>query len=68
MTDDILKQIDLFLKNPEFNLENISTLPTAAKYLGMWVIAVDKYAKMYRYDIKYKLSKLLLFTYKIYIL
>lgn len=51
MTDDVLTQIDLFLKNPEFNLEKISTLSSAAKYLGKWVIAIDKYAKMYRYDI-----------------
>lgn len=48
ITDHILKQIDFFTKNPEFDLEKIGTKSIAAKYLGMWVNAIEKYAKMYR--------------------
>lgn len=48
ITDNVLKQIDLYVKNPEFDLEKIGSRSIAAKYLGMWVIAIEKYAKMYR--------------------
>lgn len=48
ITDDVFKQIELFLKNPEFELEKIGTQSIAAKCLAMWVIAVEKYAKMSR--------------------
>jgi hypothetical protein len=29
-------------------VEKIGTQSKCAKYLGMWVIAIEKYAKMYR--------------------
>lgn len=48
VTDNVLKQLDVFIKNPEFELEQIGLQSTAAKYLGMWVVAIEKYAKMYR--------------------
>lgn len=40
--------MDFYIKNPEFDLEKIGTKSIAAKHLGMWVIAIEKYAKMYR--------------------
>ncbi|XP_008181522.3 dynein heavy chain 2, axonemal [Acyrthosiphon pisum] len=48
VTDNVLKQLDVFIKNPEFELEKIGLQSTAAKSLGMWVVAIEKYAKMYR--------------------
>jgi len=36
------------MKNPEFELEKIGLQSTAAKSLGMWVVAIEKYVKMYR--------------------
>jgi len=48
ITDNVLKQLDVFIKNPEFELEKIALQSTAAKTLGMWAVAIDKYAKMYR--------------------
>lgn len=48
VTDNVIKKIDLFIKNPEFELEKIGLQSTAAKYLGMWVVAIEKYAKMYK--------------------
>lgn len=48
ITDNVLKQIELFVKNPEFELEKIGTQSTAAKCLAVWVIAVEKYTKMFR--------------------
>ncbi|XP_025208084.1 dynein heavy chain 2, axonemal-like [Melanaphis sacchari] len=48
VTDNIMKKIDVFMKNPEFDLEKIGLQSTAAKSLGMWVVAIEKYAKMYK--------------------
>lgn len=48
ITDDVLKQIDLIIKNPEFDLEKIGVQSIAAKYFGAWVISIEKYAKMLR--------------------
>ncbi|CAI6360698.1 unnamed protein product [Macrosiphum euphorbiae] len=48
VTDNVLKQLDVFIKNPEFELEKIGLQSTAAKSLGMWVVAIEKYAKMNR--------------------
>ncbi|XP_060835340.1 dynein axonemal heavy chain 2-like [Rhopalosiphum padi] len=47
VTDNVIKKIDVFIKNPEFELEKIGLQSTAAKSLGMWVVAIEKYVKMY---------------------
>jgi len=48
MTDHVFKQIGSLIRNPEFDLEKIGTQSTAVQYLGMWVVAIEKYAKTYR--------------------
>jgi dynein heavy chain len=47
--DKTLKSISSFSSNPEFNLEKIGTVSASAKYLAQWVLAIEKYAKIYRF-------------------
>ncbi|VVC43185.1 Dynein heavy chain, domain-2,Dynein heavy chain domain,Dynein heavy chain, domain-1,Dynein heavy chain, P- [Cinara cedri] len=48
ITDDILEQISVYIKNPDFDLDKIGTQSIAAKCFGMWLIAIERYARMYR--------------------
>ncbi|KAF4524620.1 hypothetical protein B566_EDAN013871 [Ephemera danica] len=46
--DKTLKSITSFTLNPEFNPEKIGTVSAPAKYLAQWVLAIEKYARIYR--------------------
>jgi hypothetical protein len=44
-----LKAVASITNNEEFNLEKIETLSTGAKLLAQWIIAIEKYGKVYRF-------------------
>lgn len=49
ITDKTLKKIAVYTSNEDFVPEKIGTVSFAAKSLCMWVIAIEKYAKVWKY-------------------
>lgn len=49
ITDKTLKKIAAYTTNEEFVPEKIGIVSFAAKSLCMWVIAIEKYAKVWKY-------------------
>lgn len=43
-----LKKINTYTKNPEFEPEKVGAQSVAAKSLAKWVIAIEKYAIIYK--------------------
>ncbi|KAG7190743.1 hypothetical protein KM043_006815 [Ampulex compressa] len=48
ISDRTLKTIGKYTSNPEFEPEKVGAVSIAAKSLCMWVIAMEKYGKLYR--------------------
>nr|CAD7568025.1 unnamed protein product [Timema californicum] len=48
ISDRTLKKIGVYTSNEEFEPEKVGIVSFAAKSLCMWVIAIEKYAKIYR--------------------
>lgn len=46
--DKVLKKIAVFTRNPEFEPTKVGAQSMAAKSLAMWVIAIEKYAKIFK--------------------
>ncbi|XP_050431508.1 dynein axonemal heavy chain 2 [Adelges cooleyi] len=46
--EKVLKKIAVFTRNPEFDPIKVGAQSLAAKSLAMWVIAIEKYAKIYK--------------------
>jgi len=52
VSQKVLKKINAFTSNPEFEPDKVGAQSVAAKSLAQWVIAIEKYAIIYRYVIK----------------
>lgn len=48
ISDRTLRAISKYTSNPEFEPEKVGVVSVAAKSLCMWVIAMEKYGKLYR--------------------
>jgi len=48
ISDRILRTIGKYTSNPEFDPIKVGVVSVAAKSLCMWVIAMEKYGKLYR--------------------
>ncbi|XP_050531221.1 dynein axonemal heavy chain 2 isoform X2 [Daktulosphaira vitifoliae] len=46
--DKVLKKIAVFTRNPEFEPNKVGLQSMASKSLALWVIAIEKYAKIYK--------------------
>lgn len=44
----VLKKIATYTRNPEFEPEKVGIQSVAAKSLAKWVIAIEKYAIIYK--------------------
>lgn len=53
VTPKVLKKINAFTSNPEFEPDKVGAQSIAAKSLAQWVIAIEKYAIIYKYVISY---------------
>lgn len=49
ISDKTLKTIGKYTANPDFEPVKVGIVSIAAKSLCMWVIAMEKYGKLYRY-------------------
>ena len=43
ISEDIIKKLQEYVKNPKFNLESLQKISEIAANLGSWVIAMDKF-------------------------
>lgn len=48
ISDRTLRAISKYTSNPDFEPEKVGIVSVAAKSLCMWVIAMEKYGKLYR--------------------
>lgn len=48
ISDRTLRAIARYTSNPEFDPEKVGQVSIAAKSLCIWVIAMEKYGKLYR--------------------
>ncbi|XP_017886409.1 dynein heavy chain 2, axonemal [Ceratina calcarata] len=48
ISDRTLRAISKYTSNPEFDPEKVGVVSVAAKSLCMWVVAMEKYGKLYR--------------------
>ncbi|XP_014276767.1 dynein axonemal heavy chain 2 isoform X2 [Halyomorpha halys] len=46
--DPVLRSIGSLIRNPDFDPEKVGIVSTAAKSLCMWVIAIEKYGKIFK--------------------
>eukprot|EP00033_Pygsuia_biforma_P005625 GCRY01006214.1.p1 GENE.GCRY01006214.1~~GCRY01006214.1.p1 ORF type:complete len:1920 (-),score=585.98 GCRY01006214.1:315-5459(-) len=49
MSDSVLKKIDRYCSDPDFNPTKVGKVSIAAKSLCMWVIAIQQYGHVYRH-------------------
>lgn len=54
MSQKVLKKINAFTSNPEFEPDKVGAQSVAAKSLAQWVIAIEKYAIIYKYILNIK--------------
>eukprot|EP00163_Fabomonas_tropica_P002875 TRINITY_DN1232_c0_g1_i1.p1 TRINITY_DN1232_c0_g1~~TRINITY_DN1232_c0_g1_i1.p1 ORF type:complete len:4516 (+),score=1594.38 TRINITY_DN1232_c0_g1_i1:127-13674(+) len=48
ISDGLLKKIEKFTSDPDFSPDNVAKVSVACKSLCMWIIAMEKYARVYR--------------------
>jgi len=51
VSQKVLRKINTYTSNPEFEPDKVGAQSIAAKSLAQWVIAIEKYAIIYKYDI-----------------
>jgi dynein heavy chain len=48
ISDKTLKKISVYTTNEDFDPVKVGVVSTAAKSLALWVIAIEKYGKIFR--------------------
>jgi len=56
ISDRTLKKISTYTTNEEFDPDKVGSVSLAAKFLCLWVIAMEKYGKIYRYLLLYVMN------------